>query len=89
VRAAAVSDDDYIDHDRTARQQCNQSAAGNAFVIRMRSDDDNIFAQLPQVENPGICQWLSGIRHGAVFADVLGEGLGRGAGGMGPMGPVT
>jgi hypothetical protein len=44
VRAAAISDDDYVNYDRAARQQRNQPAAGNTFVIRMRSDDDNTFA---------------------------------------------
>lgn len=53
VRAAAISDDDYINYDRAARQQPNQSATGNTFVIRMRGDDDNTFPQLPQVEYSG------------------------------------
>ena len=55
VRAAAISVDDYINYDRAARQQPNQSATGNTFVIRMRGDDDNTFPQLPQVEYSGFC----------------------------------
>jgi len=82
VRAAAISDNDYIHHDRAARQQCNQAATDNAFVIRMWGDDENTFAQLPQVEHPGICPWASGIRHGAVLFDIVAKGLARSAGGM-------